>query len=90
MENSNQSLSTIKRKYYALAKEVRGIESRVLRLEEEDEKQRRKLDNLKSKNHQYQDVKEAKHQRWADVRILVSLDHAPQRRQSQTARNVQN
>jgi hypothetical protein len=32
--SSNQSLSTIKKNYYALAKEVHGVESRVTRLEE--------------------------------------------------------
>jgi chromosome segregation ATPase len=55
--SSNQSLSTLKKNYYTLAKEVNGIESRVVRLEEEDERQRRRLENMKMKNHHLQDVK---------------------------------
>ena len=75
MENSssNQSLSSIKKHYYALAKEVRGIESRVMRLEEEDEKQRRKLENLKNKNHQLQDLKDEKGHREAEVTLYGNL-----------------
>jgi hypothetical protein len=40
---SNLSLSSVKKNYYALTKEVQGIKSRVIRLEEEDERQRKRL-----------------------------------------------
>lgn len=69
MENTstNETLSSVKKHYYALAKEVQSIESRVMKLTEEDDKQRRKLENLKSRNHQFQDVKDEKSMREAEV-----------------------
>lgn len=44
-----------------------------MRLEEEDEKQRRKLENLKNKNHQLQDLKDEKGHREAEVTLYGNL-----------------